>query len=312
MNLERSIVKRIQQTRHLSWGEFYPDKGLMEKAGVRTTYDFAEKMGIDFLSLPPSKLGGGDLFGRASKMSNALMTREFPVKCMKDLEQYEFPAIEMVLLDKRSLSGQNRDNLLLLEGPIQLLSSLMPFNLFMMSLVRDKRLMLETITRYFEWLISITKKAGEMGISGVVLGDDIAGVAGLMMSPKILDAMYFPFLQQYISQCELPVFMHSDGDVRMVIPSYIQAGAVGLQSIEREAGMHIEKLVEDYPEFLFWGGISREAFSGNMDLLEEEAFLLRDLRNKGARVVAGSCTGILDDLMIIESLNAFKAMIKGK
>ncbi|QRN84676.1 hypothetical protein JR334_06695 [Clostridia bacterium] len=309
MNFEGAITTRIQQTNQLSWGEFYPENGLLKKAGVSTAHDFAENMGIDFLSLPPGKAGGGDLFGRMVARSNALKKPSFPVNSMEELEQYALPNLDVVTLDKLGSREENKDNLLLLEGPIQLLSSIMPFDLFMMSLARDKNLMEKAVKSYFDWLLLIVKKAIDKGISGVVLGDDIAGTSGLMMSPRILEAMYFPFLQDFIGRCELPVIVHSDGDVRMVIPSYIEAGAAGLQSIEREAGMHIEELVKTYPNFLFWGGISREAFTGDLALLREEASLLRKLRHQGAFVVAGSCTGILDEMMEIENLRALRAMI---
>ncbi len=309
MNTYKGIVTGIREREQLSWGEFYPDKGLLQKAGLTSAYMFAEQLGIDYLSLPPKKKGGGDLFGRKTMISGGLATRDFPVTNVAELASYDFPDLSDVSLDALSAGDGQVATLLLLEGPMQLLSSLMPFNLFMVLLIKEKQLIREIMERYLAFLLSVTEEAKTRNISGVVMGDDVAGSAGLMMSPKILDTSYFPWLESFIQTSGCQVMAHSDGDVRAIIPSYIQAGVVGLQSIERTSNMRIEDLAEAYPEFLFWGGVSREALMGDMDLLKEEAGLIHLLKKQGALVAAGSCTGILDDMMELPSLEQLKRIV---
>jgi hypothetical protein len=309
MTAYKGIMTSIREKELLSWGEFYPDRQLLEKAEASSAYIFADEVGIDYLSLPPKKIGGGDLFGRRSISSSDLMTSDFPVNSMADLSEYVFPMVEDVTLGDLQDEQASVSTLLLLEGPIQLLSSLMPFDLFMVSLIKEKQLIRETMERYLKFLLSITERAKSRNIAGVVMGDDVAGTAGLMMSPKILDNAYFPWLESFIQTSGCQVMVHSDGDVRSIIASYIQAGAVGLQSIERASNMRIEDLAESYPEFLFWGGVSRDALMGDRDLLTEEAGLIHHLKKRGALIAAGSCTGILDGQMEMESLKQLKRII---
>ncbi len=286
------------QSDRLLWGEFYLSDGLRSKLDCGPVHEADCGLGIDLLSLPVRGREGGDPYGRRTVCQNGLTTGVAPLQNADELYRYEWPGEKKILFpEELARDGGTKKKLLLLEGPMQLGSSLLPFEVWVTALVRDTDNLARALSACTEHLVRLVQNCPGT-LAGVVLGDDVAGTGGPLYGPALLDRVYFPLLRQLVLALEpLPVVVHSDGDLRMLLPSYRDCGVAGIQSLERSAGMLPEELTEQYPDMLFWGGLSREGLTGERSLLDRELDVLMTLRRQGARVMAGSCTGILDGEM---------------
>lgn len=105
----------------------------------------------------------------------------------------------------------------------------------------------------------IDRLAGQ-GIDGIILADDIAAKDRLLLRPSIFRELFFPSLAHQVKRItdnHLPAFFHSDGNYRVLIGDIIQAGFRGLHCIDRNCGMDISVLQEQYGSKLcLWGHLS--------------------------------------------------------
>ena len=79
-------------------------------------------------------------------------------------------------------------------------------------------------------------------------GDDLAYTEGLMVSPDVYRKYLLPWLEKLFGiahKAELPIIMHTDGDVRLLIDDLIKIGLNALHPIEPKA-MDINELKKRY------------------------------------------------------------------
>ena len=100
---------------------------------------------------------------------------------------------------------------------------------------------------------------------GAFIWNDQAYRNGPFFSPAMYRQFEFPVLQRMISffhANSMPVIKHTDGDVRKIIPQFIEAGLDCLQPIESKAGMDLVELKRDFGDRLaFQGGIDVRAMA---------------------------------------------------
>jgi len=127
--------------------------------------------------------------------------------------------------------------------------------------VRD---MMETIGE------TLIVAAGEMlargfEFDGAFIWNDQAYRNGPFFSPAVYRELEFPVhkrLCDFFHSHGMPVTLHTDGDVRQLIPQYLEAGFDCLQPCEVKAGMDLIALKRDYGEKLaFMGGIDVRAMA---------------------------------------------------
>jgi len=79
-------------------------------------------------------------------------------------------------------------------------------------------------------------------------GDDLAYTEGMMVAPKTYRQYLLPWLEELFGiarKAKMPVVMHTDGDVRLLIDDLIGIGLNALHPIEPKA-MDIYQLKEKY------------------------------------------------------------------
>jgi len=119
--------------------------------------------------------------------------------------------------------------------------------------------------QYYEKLIqtnlSLALMSVEAGADAILIADDLAFNTGTFVDPEYLRSDYFPILKTMVMEIKkhgLPVFFHSDGDLRTIIPDLIDCGIDALQSCDPNANMDIPTLKSEYGQDL--------AFMGNIDV----------------------------------------------
>lgn len=110
---------------------------------------------------------------------------------------------------------------------------------------------------------------------GFFLYEDFGYSKGLFCSPNILKELIFPYEKKLVSffkDYNLPVILHSCGDVRKAVPLIIDVGFDCLQPMEAKAGFDVVKLAEEYGRKIsYMGNINVVVLSTNdMKKVEQE------------------------------------------
>lgn len=278
------IKEHILSKGSLLWGEFYPDQALVGAFGRSNHLEVGRELGLSFLALPLYNpyLGKGGLTMDPVYLKGA-----------EELDKLSFTPGQNTDLAYLAKAASSFPVLLLLDGPFQYLSSVMPFEDFSRLLVREKDLVRRAVARYMQALLSFLDSVS-FPLAGLVLADDLAGSGGPLYGPQTLDDLYFPLLASFCQAQDLPVLVHADGDVYPLLDSYQQAGVSGIQSLEWAGPTTISMLVSSYPELIFWGGLKRQQLVSEKQAALSSLEAMARIRAEGGLVLLGSSTGILD------------------
>ena len=96
---------------------------------------------------------------------------------------------------------------------------------------------------------------------GMFIYEDLGYTNGLFCSPQILDELIMPAHRElvgFFKSYNLPVLLHTCGDIREAVPLIVDAGYDCLQPMEAKAGCDVVQLAETYRD--------RISFMGNMDV----------------------------------------------
>lgn len=104
-----------------------------------------------------------------------------------------------------------------------------------------------------------------MEFDGAFIWNDMGYRNGPFFSPALYRRLEFPVqkrLCDFFHSHGMPVILHTDGNVRSLIPGFIEAGFDCLQPIESKAGMDLVELKHQYGDRLaFMGGIDVRAMA---------------------------------------------------
>ena len=142
------------------------------------------------------------------------------------------------------------------------------------------------------------------GVHGVIIAEDIAYGQGTYMSPDFIEHYLLPVWQAQVKAAHglgVPVFFHSDGNVRAVLPHIVEAGFDDLQCIEAAAGMDMNAIQAQYGKRLcLMGNIDPALLCGpdpsgqtasDPDGLQRAVSRVTALGSHGG-VIFGTCSGL--------------------
>jgi len=221
----------------------------------------------------------------------------------EELDQWQAPDVSKFDRNQVSRWKETTDFFVLatMNAGFDLGYELLGFERFMMWTIQAR----DTMKRYYEKLIetnlSFATMSAEAGADAILIADDLAFNTGTFVDPEYLRSDYFPILSEMITEVKrlgLPVFFHSDGDLRQVIPDLINCGIDVLQSCDPNANMDIPDLKREYGQDLaFMGNIDVDLLAnGQVTEVEHAARqLIKGARNGGgfifgtSNVVASYC-----------------------
>ena len=164
--------------------------------------------------------------------------------------------------------------------------------------------------KVIEYELSRAKTFIDHGAEAILIADDIAYNTGAFFPPHIMDELAWPIYKQIIREIkahkDVPVFLHTDGDIRDILPMIVDCGFDGLQSLQPSAGVDIEEVKREYGD--------RICLMGNMDLdklmtfgspaeVAEQAKWLCDNIGPGGGFILSTCN-ILTDSIPVENAMA--------
>ena len=134
----------------------------------------------------------------------------------------------------------------------------------------------EMANAHVDLVIATLARARDEGIvpDGYYMGEDLGYRSGTLFSPRSYRDVLWPAqrrLGDYLHSQNISFFMHTDGDIRAIIPDLIGAGIEVLQPLEARVGLHVRDLKREYGKDLcFFGNISVEALAGSKEVIEQE------------------------------------------
>ena len=106
-----------------------------------------------------------------------------------------------------------------------------------------------------------------------MLAEDMSYNLGPMLSEEIFKEFIAPYYKQLFPALQskgIKVIIDSDGDIAKMIPWLIEAGADGILPLERQAGVDVNVLTAQYPDFLFIGGYDKMVMKFGKDAMIKE------------------------------------------
>ena len=116
---------------------------------------------------------------------------------------------------------------------------------FFESLYRDKELILEVLDRYTKWLLRAVEIISNIGFDFIAACDDMAIKTGPMISPKMIEEIFFPSMKKVADAISIPFFTHSDGDMFPLMEMWLNFGQNAIHPVE-PAAMDIREVKKQY------------------------------------------------------------------
>lgn len=119
----------------------------------------------------------------------------------------------------------------------------------------------------------------------VGFAEDMSYNHGPMLSYSLFKEFLIPYYHEVIPNIKkynVKVLVDSDGDITSMIPWLFEAGIEGVYPLERQAGVDIVKIRQEYPEFLMLGGYDKMVMQkGESEMVMEFERLLPVMKSGG-------------------------------
>jgi len=189
---------------------------------------------------------------------------------------------------------------------------IMGFDAFCFALVDQPDLVGELFRRVGETQVEVFRRIVEMeNIGAMWYGDDLAYTSGTMIHPKVLRKYLFPYLEAMGGICKrrnLPFVIHTDGDIRAILPDLLACGVNAIHPVEPKA-MDSRALKAEYG--------NRVALLGNVEIgeiltLGTPAQVNADVRERIRTLAPGGgyAVGSSNTVAHYVKLENFKAMVR--
>lgn len=135
------------------------------------------------------------------------------------------------------------------------------FEQFFMDMATDPVFANELFDRITDIQLQLIHRYIDLGVAGGYFGDDYGAQKNLLFSPRMwrkyikprLAKLFAPFRER-----NMPVLMHSDGQIQKILPDLVEIGLTTLNPVQPEVLDH-NWLIENFQgKLAFYGGISTQ------------------------------------------------------
>lgn len=151
--------------------------------------------------------------------------------------------------------------------------------------IRDPKFLSYMFNAFADFLAECGKSLIDAGVDGLRTGGDLGYSDGPFFSPKHYREILAPAHRKIFAPFRrqgLPVILHTDGDIRKLIPGLIDSGVTALHPLEAKAGIDIREIKEQYGDKI--------ALMGNMDVRKLSG-TLEDVKREVKSKVPVACEG---------------------
>ena len=130
--------------------------------------------------------------------------------------------------------------------------------------------------------------------TGIWIFDDMAYNEGPMFHPRAFERILLPAYRRMISRYKEAgaryVFLHSDGDIRLLLDMLIDAGIDGINPVERRANMDVVALRKRYPKLVLAAEMDNSGtmIQGPVERIRAEAREIIGVGRHGGVIICGS------------------------
>lgn len=147
---------------------------------------------------------------------------------------------------------------------------------FLVWLLEDPEWMTDMFEAHTQLILDLYEGMREQGMEfdAAWLSDDLGYRTAPLISPRMYRELVMPHHQRLCDRFAadgLRTILHSDGDVRPLIPDFLEAGFAALHPLEAKAGLDVRELREEYGDrLILFGNIDVRKLAGTREEVEEE------------------------------------------
>jgi len=167
---------------------------------------------------------------------------------IEDVESYETADLSCATTHLVDFYRENSDLFLMcqINGPVGGVDWALGMEDYMCYCMTDTELVAQMAEKITAYEVGRAKKFLDHGAEAILIADDIAFNSGLLLPPRIMEQVAYPFYKRMITEIkaykDVPVILHTDGYIYDALDKIVECGFDGLQSIQPSAGMDIGKV----------------------------------------------------------------------
>jgi uroporphyrinogen decarboxylase len=139
--------------------------------------------------------------------------------------------------------------------------SLRGFETFLIDLATNPTFVEELLERITEIQVTLARRFVALGVDGGYFGDDYGAQKNLLFSPDTWRELFMPRLARMFAvfhEADLPVILHSDGDIAEILPDLVEIGLTTLNPVQPEVLDHAWLKRAFGNRLTFYGGVSTQ------------------------------------------------------
>jgi uroporphyrinogen decarboxylase len=180
--------------------------------------------------------------------------------------------------------------------------SLRGFDNFFMDMAADPVYAEDLLDRITEIQLVLIQRFIELGVDGGYFGDDYGAQKNLLFSPRMWREFIKPRLARLFApfqERDLPILMHSDGQIQQILPDLVEIGLTTLNPVQPEVLDHQWLRQTFGGNLAFYGGVSTQTVlpHGTPDDVETAVHqCIRDLAPDGTGLVIAPSHRMMTDI----------------
>ena len=192
--------------------------------------------------------------------------------------------------------------------------SLRGFDDLLMDTLSNREWVEDLLERITEIQVSLARRFVALGVDGGYFGDDYGAQRSMLFSPETWRQIIKPGLRRMFAvfrEAGLPVLLHSDGDIKAILPDLVDIGLTCLNPVQPEVLPHAWLHREFGKHLSFYGGISTQevlASAPPPDVRAATIACMDDLAPQGTGLLLGPSHRLQSDIPVenvIAMLEAF-------
>ena len=222
---------------------------------------------------------------KTTKKNNSYIVLEHKIKNEKDFESFKEKV--MVDIEKRlpinfeiyTREFKDRDYVLSMGGwPIGIFSfgrEVLGLTNYLMMFYDNPKFIKNILNFLSDFLIGILNYTlSKTDIDFFLYWEDMAFKNGSLISPKLFNEFMVPVYKKINSVLKdfnvRNIWVDSDGDIKELIPLWIETEVTGILPMEVQAGMNILEIRKKYPKLQIIGGIDKKEIAKGKNEIDKE------------------------------------------
>jgi len=179
---------------------------------------------------------------------------DYPIKSREDLKRYTPPDPNLPGRDAeiKAAIAVNKDNLAILggvSGPLCTAWLLMGFERICYSIYEEPELITDVLKISNEYFKEAARRSVAAGCVGMWISEDLGDSNSCFFAPEHFREIFLPYiadLAEYIDSLNVPVLLHSCGNINSYLDDLAQTKICSIHPLQRTAHMDLRTIKEKY------------------------------------------------------------------